>query len=52
MSEQQIYSMEITFRDKPVILTLSINDKDNSTTILLTDKSGNIVEEFYNKPKK
>ena len=42
----------MTFKEKPVILTLSIDDKDNSTTVMLTDRGGKVIEEYYNKPKK
>lgn len=46
-----IYSLETIMKDNLVVLTISINDKDNSTTILLTDKNGGEKEGFYNKPK-
>lgn len=50
--KEQIYSLEMTIRDKPVILTVSLDDATNSTTILLTDKSGKTMEGFYNQSKK
>lgn len=48
---EQIYSLEIYIKNKPVILTISLDDKNNSTTILLTDKNGKIIEGFYNQSK-
>ncbi len=54
--KEQIFSVEIEVTNvkkepKTVILTISINDGDKSTAILLSDKNGKIIEGFYNKPK-
>lgn len=49
--KEQIYSLEITMKEKPVILTVSIDDAKNSTTIVLTEKSGKMIEGFYNQSK-
>lgn len=49
--KEQIYSLEISMKNKPIILTISIDDKNNSTAILLTDKNGKIIEGFYNQSK-
>ena len=47
----QVYSLEIGMKTRPVILTVSLDDKNNSTTILLTDKSAKVLEGFYNQSK-
>lgn len=50
--KEQVYSLEINMRSKPVILTISIDDRENSTTILLTNKEGKMLEGFYNQSRK
>ncbi len=50
-NNNEIYSLEITMKGTFAILTISIDNQKNTTTILLTDKKGDLIEGFYNKSK-